>query len=341
MIVTFNGREAIGRSLPALQSELRPDDELIVCDNASTDGTADAVLKLAPKARLIRNQRNEGFPAACNVAAAAASGDLLVFLNPDAVVEKGFAEAIRRPLAERRGWSAWMGLVTMHGGTLVNTSGGIIHFTGISWAGGLGFPTSEIDTVPREVAFVSGACLVVNRARFMELGAMPSEFFLYCEDVDLSLRLRLAGDRLGLEPTARVDHDYDFHKGASKWRMLERNRWATVLRTYPGPLLLLLMPALLATEIAILGTAAAGGWTRQKLMASTDVLRALPRLLRERRGIQRGRRIGVEEFARHLTPDLSSPYLGGASQSRVLNAALTAYRRGVLAALARRSRSSA
>ena len=96
---------------------------------------------------------------------------------------------------------------------------------------------------------------------------MPDPFFLYHEDVDLSLRVRLAGGTLGVEPRARVDHDYEFDKGAAKWRYLERNRWATLIRTYPAALLALLAPGLLATELALVVVAAAGGWLPQKLRA--------------------------------------------------------------------------
>ena len=80
------------------------------------------------------------------------------------------------------------------------------------------------------------------RRRSIEVGGFPEEFFLYHEDVDLSLRVRLAGGRLGVAAGARVDHDYEFEKGPEKWRCLERNRWATLIRTYPAALLFVLMP---------------------------------------------------------------------------------------------------
>jgi GT2 family glycosyltransferase len=148
---------------------------------------------------------------------------------------------------------------------------------------------------------------------------------MYCEDVDLSLRIRLAGGRLGIEPAARVDHDYDFGKGAAKWRRLERNRWATIVRTYPGSLLIALMPALLATELALVPVSFSQGWGRQKLLAIADVARALPRLLRERRQIQRRRAIGAAAFAAWLTPDLASPYLGRTATIAPLRWALRVY----------------
>ena len=85
--------------------------------------------------------------------------------------------------------------MTSDGGAKINTRGGIVHFTGIAWAGGAGEPTSPTlpGPGPGNVGFVSGACLVIGRELYAELGGMPEPFFLYHEDVDLSLRVRLRG----------------------------------------------------------------------------------------------------------------------------------------------------
>lgn len=332
VIVTHSSREAVERTIPALLGELAEGDELVVVDNASADGTPDRVRELAPDARVIETGANLGFAAACNVGAEAAEGDLLLLLNPDAVPQPGFREAIARPLADGRGWAAWMGLVTEEGGRKLNTSGGVMHFTGIAWAGGAGEPLAD-EPEAGEVAFASGACLAIPRPRWLEIGGFPPEFFLYHEDVDVSLRLRLDGGVVGIEPAARVDHDYEFAKGPAKWRYLERNRWAVIVRTYPSALLVLLAPALFATEAAIWLIALAGGWGRQKLLAKLDLVRWLPRLVRERRAIQATRRVSAAEFAGHLTPRLESAYLGRAASSRALAAVLGAYWSVVLALL--------
>ena len=333
VMVTYASGPALARSLPPLLAQLREADELIVVDNASTDGSAAEVRRRAPGAHLIENEKNAGFAAAANQGAEVAAGDVILFLNPDAVVGEGFREAIALPYDEGRGWAAWMGLVTMDSGRAVNTSGTAIHFTGLSWAGQAGMPLAAAPTEPREVTAASGACLAVRADAWRRHGGFSPEFFMYVEDTDFSLRLRLAGERVGIEPTARVDHDYDFAKGAAKWRLLERNRWALLVRTYPAPLLALVLPALAATEIALLAISLAGGWFRQKLLANFDVARSLPRFQQERREIQARRAIGAREFARSLTPDLSSQYLGRAGRSRVLRLGLRAYWRVVSALL--------
>jgi GT2 family glycosyltransferase len=278
---------------------------------------------------------NEGYMAACNAAADRARGDLLLTLDADATVGPGFLDAIRAPATNGSGWDAWMGVVTMDHGKLINTSGGVCHFTGISWAHQVGEPIASGPSEPEEVAFVTGVCLTTTRAAWERSPGFPPDFFLYFDDVDYSWRVRLTGGRLGVQPSARIDHLYDFNRARPKWRMLERNRWAALIRVYPTELLVLLAPALVATEIALVAASIQGGWAREKLLAMRDVVVWLPRLLRERRRIQALRSVSAAEFARTLTADLTSPYFGRAGRSRALRLLLRAYWRGVRAVLAR------
>jgi len=98
-----------------------------------------------------------------------------------------------------------------------------------------------------------------------------------------------------------------------------------VIRTYPRELLVLVLPALLLTELALPVIALRWGWLREKLLADLDVIRWLPRLLRERREIQARRTISAAEFADHLTAELTSPYFGGVGRSHVLRAGMRGY----------------
>ncbi len=325
VVVTHDSHAAVQRCLPALVDQLAEGDELVIVDNASSDGTLATVGAAAPDARVLAQTENLGFAAGANRGAEASTCPLLLFLNPDAEPAPGFVEAIRRPGRVNRGWAAWMGLVTMDAGRLVNTLGGVIHFTGIAWSGAAGSPVSAAPTAPRDVPFLSGSCLAIPRETWQRIGGFDPAFFMYCEDVDLSLRLRLAGGRLGLEPAARVDHRYGFVKGPAKWRRLEANRWATMIRTYPGPLLAAVAPALAATELALVPISAAGGWLGPKLAAARETVTGLPRLLRERRAIQAECQVSPAEFARWLTADLDSVYLGRTATLAPLRWALRTY----------------
>jgi GT2 family glycosyltransferase len=337
LIVAWNSREELSRTLPALLPELGEGDELILVDNDSSDRTADAVAALAPAARVVRSGGNLGFAAGCNEGARRASGDLLVVLNPDAAPRPGFGEAIRRPWLEQRGWAAWQALVADGDGRTINSAGNPVHFTGIVWAGGHGEPLNEVSSA-KEVTALSGACLAIPRRTWERVGGFPAHFFLYHEDVDLSLRLRLEGGALGIEPTAIVDHDYEFGAREHKWRWLERNRWAFLIRVYPASLLALLAPALILTELALIPASIAAGWGRQKLAAIGEVIRWLPRLLHERRQIQATRGVSVAEFAAWLTPDLDSPFIPAIARSAPARLLLRSYWRAVRLLLGRPSR---
>jgi N-acetylglucosaminyl-diphospho-decaprenol L-rhamnosyltransferase len=323
VVVAYESAGDLPRSLAAVRAQMRDGDELAVVDNAPGDGSA-AVARAAG-ATVIEPGGNAGFAGGCHAGADATSAPLLFFLNPDAELAPGALDALRAAAAEQPGWGAWQGLVLLPGGREVNTAGGVAHWLGVAWAGGCGEPAAAAPSAPRTVAFASGAALVVRREAWDALGGFDPAYFMYCEDVDLSLRLRLAGWEVGLVPGARVEHEYAFAKGQSKWFLLERNRWWTVLGTYPAPLLALLAPALLAFEVALLAVALRGGWLRSKLRAQAAVLRSLPWALRRRARIQASRRVGAAAFARALSASLDSPFLGPAASHPVLRSAQAGY----------------
>jgi N-acetylglucosaminyl-diphospho-decaprenol L-rhamnosyltransferase len=256
-----------------------------------------------------------------------------LLLNPDAVPQEGFLEALRGAAERHPRWGAWQALVTMHEGRDVNTSGNFVHWLGFGWAGGLDEPVSAVDPAEAEVGFGSGAALVVRRAAWDAAGGFDPEYFMYGEDLDLSLRLRLAGWGVGVVPSARADHDYVFTKGDYKWFHLERNRWWTLTAVYPASLLLVVLPGLLALEVALLLAAAQGGWLKPKLRAQLAVITSIPRMIRRRRAVQATRAIGARAFAEHLTASLDSPVIAAASQSRVLRGAQQGFWRAALAVL--------
>jgi GT2 family glycosyltransferase len=332
LIVAWESRDDLQRTLPALLPELGEGDELIVVENKPGDGSAEVARELAPSARIVHTGRNTGFAGGVNAGAAVASGDLLVTLNPDAAPRPGWGEAIRRPWEEGRGWAAWQALVADGTGGAINSAGNPIHFTGIVWAGRHGKPLAEAPE-PGEVPVLSGACLAIPLQGWQRLGGFPAEFFMYHEDVDLSVRLRMFGGTVGIEPGAVVSHDYDFSAAADKWRWLERNRLAFIVRTYPGPLLALLAPALVATELALLAVSAAGGWGAQKRRANREVIGWFPRLLHERREIQGRRTVSAAEFASWLTPDLDSDLISPLVRSWPARLLLRGYWRAIRALL--------
>ena len=321
VIVNYRGRGRLGRCLDAiLASPPRCRSEIIVIDNASDDDSWDEALA-HDGVRTVRNDENVGFARACNQAAALASGRHLVFLNFDCEPEPGWLDALVRCADDDPGVGAAQAVVLHPDGT-VNTAGNRLHYLGFSWApGGDTAPTGP----PAEVAVGSGACLLVPARRFREVGGFWEAMFLYCEDTDLSWRLRLAGLRIVVCPEARVVHDYDFGRNTSKLFHLERNRLIMLAANYEPATLARIAPALLATELALLAVAVRGGWLPQKLRAVSSAARALPDVRRQRRAVSLLRRVPDRAFSRHLERRLGPEF--GEEIARLTAPLLEAYAR--------------
>ncbi|HEX8123144.1 MAG TPA: glycosyltransferase family 2 protein [Solirubrobacteraceae bacterium] len=367
VMVAHDSAADLPRTLAALRAQLREGDEVVVVDNASSDDSVRAAreaLGVAAEAadgvgavgaaeatdgagavgaaeatrgdggrRVIATGANLGFAAGCHVGVRATRAPLVFLLNPDCEVAEGCLDALRAVAEERPGWGAWQALVTLPGGDVVNTAGNLVHFLGFGWAGRLDEPVASVPNDPHEVGFVSGAALAIRRAAWDEAGGFDERYFMYGEDLDLSLRLRLAGHGVGVAPAARVAHEYAFTKGDYKWFYLERNRWWTVLSGYPAPLLALLAPALLAFELILLVASWRGGWLRAKLRSQAAVVRELPRILERRRAVQATRRIGPRAFADAFVASLDSPHLAAGRSIPGAETVLALYWRVVRALL--------
>ena len=295
VVVAYRSGASLQRCLQSVRAG-RPDAELIVVDNGGAD--------LGPEqAMLVDAGGNLGYAGGAALGASRASGDVLVFLNQDAVVEPGALEGLAATVGDPEVGIAMARLRLLDRPELLNSGGTVVHVGGIVWAGRFEQPAEEL-AERVDVPAPSGAALAIRRELYEELGGFSPELFMYLEDVELGWRARLQGLRVVVEPGADVLHEYEFSRNADKLALLERNRLVFVLSAYSLRLLLLLGPVLFAVEVAMLGLSGRQRWLGGKLRGYGWLL-ARPRwLLRHRRATQRLRRVRDRELARFLTPTL-------------------------------------
>jgi GT2 family glycosyltransferase len=269
---------------------------VIVVDNGGDAVVPDGV-------RLVSPGRNLGFSAGCNLGAAEARGDVLLFLNPDTVVAAGATSQLARTLEDPAIGIAMPSLLLLDRPELLNSGGTVVHVSGLAWAGRFGEPAESI-TALEDVAGASGAALAIRRDTFRELGGFTEELFMYQEDVELSWRAHLHGLRVVVDPQADVFHEYEFGRNPDKIGLLERNRLIFVLTAYSLRLLLLLAPVLALGEVAMLALSARRGWLGAKIGGWWWLLRHPRWLVRHRRETQRLRKLRDRELADFLTAAL-------------------------------------
>ncbi len=222
IVVSYNTLDKLRQCLACIE----PEHEVIVVDNASTDGSPEMVLEEFPNVRLIQNDENRGFGAANNQGLDAMTRQLALFLNSDCYAKRGAILRLAQIFRDKE--------IVAAGGRLENPDGSFqlsVADRLTLWKVfleqsflelllrpfGLGYwfvePFKEVRIVPQ----VMGACLMIRPVeRFDE------RFFLYCEDTDLCKRLSAHG-KIVFEPTAKFIHELGSSSmGAARWKSVAR-----------------------------------------------------------------------------------------------------------------------
>ena len=212
VVPSWNGLEILREALRALREQTVPC-EVVVVDNGSSDGTADAVAEEFPEVALVRLQENVGFGRAVNLGAASASGDVLLVVNNDAICALDFAERMLAPF-EDAGIGMAAGVLTqrLHPGR-VDSAGIELDVTVGSWDLGFNAPVASLGT--REPVGPCGGGAAYRRSAWQGAGGFEPALFAYWEDVDLALRLRRAGWRSAFVPQALALHRHGATLGAA------------------------------------------------------------------------------------------------------------------------------
>ena len=220
--------------------------EIVLVDNASTDGSVEAAADLIDNLRIVRSEVNLGYAGGANLGLTHASAPWCVFLNDDAVVAPGAIEAIVDALESSPAddLPLLQPILRSSGDPrrfdYAGGAGGLIDAWGYTFALGRLFETVEIDdgqyAAAGPLAWASGCCLAGPTERFRELGGFEERFFAHFEEIDLCWRHRLAGGVIRSVPGAIVYHmgPSTLPAGARKTFLNFRNNLWTVRRNYRG-----------------------------------------------------------------------------------------------------------
>ena len=213
VILNYNGEEMLGRFLPSVV-ENSPGADIIVADNASTDGSVAFVKENFPSVKIVSLDRNYGFAGGYNRALEKVAADYVLLLNSDVEVTPGWLEPLVALLdADSSIVACQPKILDFKRKThfeYAGAAGGFIDCYGYPYCRGRLFDTVEEDKgqydVPCDIFWATGAALLVRAAAYRAAGGLDECFFAHMEEIDLCWRLRSRGYRIVCEPRSVVYH---------------------------------------------------------------------------------------------------------------------------------------
>lgn len=312
VIPNWNGRQLLLDCLASLKTQTYSDYRTYVVDNGSADGSVAMIETLFPEVVVIALPHNLGFAAAMNIGFRRCAGQYLIALNNDTTVAPDWLQVLVGTMAARPEIDFAASMILCHDDrSIIDCIG-----DGYGWAG-LPFKIGDRRMVaeqyrePFEVLSACAAASIYRRRVVDAVGGFDDDFFAYLEDIDLSLRARLAGFRCFAIPDAVVYHVGSASTGgdssAFSIRMTAKNMIFVLAKTVPAPLVFQMLPVVVAGQVALLSLCFTTGryqGLRRHLRAYVqglgEGLRGLPAMLRKRGAVQARRRISPREFGRML-----------------------------------------
>ncbi len=263
IIVTHDSLPALRDCLENLaHSSVRDSIELIVVDNHSSDESVTAATEVFPEAKILRNELNVGFASACNQGASSASGDYLVFLNPDVRLDPDAIEQLRGGLESRTHAGLAAGRLRFPDGRFQETCRKLPTVTNLIFSRGSSisrlfargsksrrplYTLPDYDQVT-EVPATAATFIMIRRELFERVGGFDKRFFLFMEDTDLCLRLGQSGYAILFVPSAGAVHEWG--RGGKMGRIKRAwhhhvSVWRYFLKHLPNGFSLLILPVLL------------------------------------------------------------------------------------------------
>ncbi|MDQ7053327.1 MAG: glycosyltransferase family 2 protein [candidate division KSB1 bacterium] len=308
------GREILFRCLTSIFENGYSPFEIILVDNASTDGSVEAAVEAFSGLRVVRAGWNRGYAGGCNYGSLFARGDFLLFFNNDAVLAaqalQRLVEAIQRKPDIAAVQPKILSLSEPQRFDYAGAAGGMIDVFGFPFARGRLFDTLETDTGQYDQAcdifWASGACCLIRRDVWENLGGFDEVFFAHMEEIDLNWRMHLASYRVVFEPGAVVYHEAGSTLASDsphKLYLNHRNNLLMLLKNLSLARLLWILPARLLLDLGALLYALARGRISHAL-AILRALAAVPlftaHILRARRQVRRLRRVDDRSVAQKM-----------------------------------------
>jgi GT2 family glycosyltransferase len=294
VVPSWNGRRWLPGLFASLAAQTLPPDQVIVVDNGSTDGSLEW-LGAETDALVVALGENTGFSVAANVGIAQTECDYVALVNTDIELSPDWLErCVDRLEDDGRAASVATKMVLMHAPGVLDDAGDVLRRDGVAEQRGHGKSDVGRFDAPGEVFSACAGAALYRRSAVLDVGSFDERFFAYLEDVELGLRLRLAGWACLYEPVVARHARHGSEGGAAIDALVARNTLLLVAKAFP----LRWLPLVGYRQIAWLAHAAGERRLREHLGGLREALPLVGAMRRERRRLPRAVPIEVAVPAR-------------------------------------------
>ncbi len=255
IVLNYNSWDHLQDNFRSLLAMAYPKDklELILADNASTDGSVEWVSANYPTINVLQNGSNLGFAAGNLAGVEEAHGEWVVILNPDTRVKADWLMELVQPVLEDPELYCVASRMLSWDGKTIDFADAAINFMGWGCQPGYGSHRLHEFESDKPLLFACGGAMLIKRQLFLDSGGFDPEYYAYFEDVDLGWRLSLMGYKVALASKAIVYHrhhgSWDQVADAKKWVLAERNTLFGIIKNYSDDNLSRILPAALLLTI--------------------------------------------------------------------------------------------
>ncbi|MFA6513846.1 MAG: glycosyltransferase family 2 protein [Patescibacteria group bacterium] len=274
-IILVNYKDYANKYLLACRNSLRAQNyqvdkfKVYIVDNSSSDSSFSFLVENYPEAKILA--RHDGNYCAANnlgfVEAIKDGCDYLIAANMDTEMDPNWLQELVYVLENNSELGIAQSKILLYPQNAneklhpkINTLGNRLHFLGFGFTSGYGLPDAVIGGYPEIKGYASGCCFITTPEVFKNVGGWDENYYMYHDDIEFSLKVRLAGYKIILAPKSIIFHKYEFSRSVRMLYYMERNRYLLVFSFYPLRVLFLLLPAFIIMGSGLFVFALFKGW---------------------------------------------------------------------------------
>ena len=341
-VVLINYHDYAERFLGACRDSLRKQNydqdnfKVYIVDNDSSEKAFNYLKNEYPEAKILT--RDDGnYSAANNLGFKEGirdGADYLVALNMDTEVEPDFLSELAKALENNPEAGLAQAKIFLYPRTeaeklspKINSLGNIIHYLGFGFTDGYNQPDFEIKACPEIKGYASGCAFIVRKEVLEGVGGLNEEFYMYHDDIELSLKVKLLGYRIILAPKAVAFHKYEFSRSIKMFYYIERNRYLTLFIFASKRYLALIFLPLMFMDIAMFFFSLLSGRFKELLKIYNYFLKSknINKIIKSRQEVKAFSKLKFSDIAKNFQAKIEFQEISNPILKYILNPLMSAY----------------